>query len=405
MKIRKKVTVAGIFLGIGLAFVCSRVTVGATSLEDSIKEKQAAISKAQEEKDALKKGLSDVKSMVATLEKSKNDLTTYVKELDSNLADIQAKIEELKGLISEKKEEIEVTSKELEAAQQVADKQYEDMKTRLRYLYENSNSNRYLDIMLGADSFSDMMNSAMYIEKMSAYDNQKLEEYKQNVEYVRLCKEALEEEKTVLEEAEAGVEKEQSALETLISEKEKEITAYQSDINTKEDAIADYEADIAAQDAVIAALEKAVAEEKAKLAQEQGRRTYDGGMFQMPCPSYTRISSEYGNRLHPTLNVYKFHNGVDFAAPTGSPILAAYDGEVVGAGYNASMGNYIMIDHGDSLYTIYMHASALYVSTGATVAKGQKIAAVGSTGRSTGPHLHFGVRLNGSYVSPWGYLQ
>ena len=109
-------------------------------------------------------------------------------------------------------------------------------------------------------------------------------------------------------------------------------------------------------------------------------------------------------RVHPTLNVEKFHNGVDMAAPSGSPILAAYDGQVVAADYNASMGNYIMIDHGDGLYTIYMHCSALYVSTGANVTKGANIAAVGSTGRSTGPHLHFSVRLNGNYVSPWNYL-
>lgn len=127
-------------------------------------------------------------------------------------------------------------------------------------------------------------------------------------------------------------------------------------------------------------------------------------MFAFPAPSYTRISDDYGNRIHPTLGVEKFHNGIDLAAPNGSPILAAYDGEVVAASYSSSMGNYVMIDHGDSLYTIYMHASALYVSKGDAVTKGQQIAAVGSTGRSTGPHLHFGVRKNGGYVSPWGYL-
>ena len=82
----------------------------------------------------------------------------------------------------------------------------------------------------------------------------------------------------------------------------------------------------------------------------------------------------------------------------------AVNGTVVAAAYSSTMGNYIMIDHGDNLYTIYMHASALYVSSGATVTKGQKIAAVGTTGRSTGNHLHFSVRLNGSYVSPWNYL-
>ena len=103
--------------------------------------------------------------------------------------------------------------------------------------------------------------------------------------------------------------------------------------------------------------------------------------------------------------VQKFHNGIDLASPSGTAIYAAYDGKVVAASYSSSMGNYVMIDHGGSLYTIYMHASKLYVSTGDVVVRGETIAAVGSTGRSTGPHLHFGVRLNGEYVSPWNYLK
>lgn len=208
----------------------------------------------------------------------------------------------------------------------------------------------------------------------------------------------------MLHQAEESLQQEQQSVNTLISEKEKQIVAYEGDISNQEAAIAEYEAQIAAEDAEIAALEKAVEADKAKL-EEENKVKYDGGMFQMPCPSYKRISDDYGSRMHPILNVEKFHNGVDFAAPSGSPILAAYDGRVVAATYNSSMGNYVMIDHGDGLYTIYMHASKLYVSSGQTVTKGEQIAAVGSTGRSTGPHLHFSVRLNGSYVSPWNYLQ
>ncbi|MBR6469998.1 MAG: M23 family metallopeptidase, partial [Lachnospiraceae bacterium] len=188
--------------------------------------------------------------------------------------------------------------------------------------------------------------------------------------------------------------------------KENQIVAYQTDINNKEAAIKEYEAEIAAQDEIIKTLENRIAEERRKL-QEQNKstRTYDGGMFKFPCPNYTRISDDYGMRMHPILKVEKFHNGVDLAAPSGSPILAAYDGDVVSAGYSSSMGNYIMIDHGDSLITIYMHASSLNVSTGQSVSKGQKIGAVGSTGRSTGPHLHFSVRKDGNYVSPWNYIK
>jgi murein DD-endopeptidase MepM/ murein hydrolase activator NlpD len=102
--------------------------------------------------------------------------------------------------------------------------------------------------------------------------------------------------------------------------------------------------------------------------------------------------------------VKQFHNGVDFAAPKGTAIYAAYNGIVVAATYSSTMGNYVMIDHGDGLYTIYMHASKLYVKKDDVVKKGQKIAGVGSTGRSTGNHLHFSVRKNGEYVSPWDYI-
>ena len=211
--------------------------------------------------------------------------------------------------------------------------------------------------------------------------------------------------KEVLDEAKAAVEAEEASLEELIAEKEGEIVAYQSDITTKAAAIAEYEAEIAEQNELIAALEAAVHAERKKLAEASGKRlTYDGGMFCFPAPDYRRISDDYGWRIHPILGTKQFHNGVDLAAPSGSRILAAYDGEVVTAAYSPSMGNYIMIDHGDNLYTIYMHASALYVSKGDLVGKGEKIAAVGSTGRSTGNHLHFSVRKDGAYVSPWNYI-
>ena len=142
---------------------------------------------------------------------------------------------------------------------------------------------------------------------------------------------------------------------------------------------------------------------KKQMMQDSGVK-YDGGTFKFPIASYTRLSDDYGWRIHPTLNVKKFHNGIDLAAPKGTAIYAAYDGKVVAATYSSTMGNYVMIDHGDSLYTIYMHASALYVSKGDVVTRGETIAAVGTTGRSTGNHFHFGVRLNGEYVSPWNYL-
>lgn len=371
---------------------------------DSIKEKESQINEAQKEKQILESGMTDVKKVVNELAAVKGDLEAYVTKLDGNLDQVQAKITEIKELISQKEEEIEITSKELKEAEATEKKQYEAMKKRIKFMYERG-SDFYLEVLFSARDFGDFLNKTDYIEKLSAYDRSMLDAYAANREKIEEFKAQLEEEQATLEEAREAVEQEEAALNTLIAEKEQQIGAYESDISNKEALIKQYEAEIAAQNAEIAALEAAVLEEKKRIAAENGKvKTYDGGQFKWPAPSYTRISDDYGYRIHPTLNVQQFHNGVDMAAPSGSPILAAYDGEVVAASYSSTMGNYIMIDHGDGLYTIYMHASALYVSKGQSVARGEKIAAVGSTGRSTGPHLHFSVRQSGSYVSPWNYL-
>lgn len=369
---------------------------------ENIRQKEQEISKAKEEKAALQNGLTDVKELKKELEASKENLTNYVTELDLQLVDIQAKINNLKEMILKKEEEIDEKAVELDEALLVQQSQYEAMKARIKFMYEKGDM-LYLELVFAAESFGDMLNKAEYIEMLSAYDRKMLNEYVAYTEYVALCKEGLEEEKAVLDEAKIAVEEEEKALNELIATKEQEVYKLTEDIKGKEGAIQEYLAEIASQNETIAALEAAVAEERKRLAAEQNRK-YDGGIFTWPAPSYTRISDEYGNRMHPTLGVERFHNGLDMAAPGGSPILAAYDGTVVAAAYSSSMGNYIMIDHGDSLYTIYMHASALYVSKGAEVSKGQTIAAVGSTGRSTGNHLHFSVRLNGNYVNPRNYL-
>lgn len=406
MKQWKKILCAGLFalLAVQLLTVRTPSSVKASELtNDVIKQKEEEIDSAREMKKELQSNLTDVKKIKEELEASKKDLTEYVVQLDGQLATIQEKIADLKAKIEDKKAEIAVTEMELADAVAEQETQYEAMKNRIKFMYEKGNQ-LYMELIFSSESFGEMLNKAEYIEMLSAYDRKKLDEYVATRELIELVKAQLEEDRDYLEQAKAGVESEEASLNALIKEKENTITAVSADINNKEAAIAEYEADIAEQNETIAALEKIVAEEKAKLAEENGLK-YDGGMFKWPAPSYVRISDDYGNRTHPILGIQQFHNGVDMAAPGGSPILAAYDGKVVAADYSGSMGNYIMIDHGDGLYTIYMHSSALYVSKGDFVTKGQNIAAVGSTGRSTGNHLHFSVRLNGSYVSPWNYLK
>lgn len=402
MKFLKKILCA--VACISMIFLFPTQDVQAVTNE-SIQEKEKEVEAAKKEVETLKSGLTDVEKVKKELEKSKSDLTTYVTQLDAELGTIQEKIEEYKNLITEKEAEIVTTTEELNDAIAKQEAQYEAMKERIKFMYEKGDT-LYLELLFSANGFSDSMNKADYIEALSAYDRNKLDEYVQTKEMIALCKEELEAEKAILDEAKLAVEEEESAVSTLISEKEAQINSVSADITDKEAAIKEYEDMIATQNAEIAALEKAIAEEKARLAAANATaRVYDGGMFAFPCPGYKRLSDDYGYRIHPTLGIEKFHNGIDLAAPAGTPILAAYNGDVVAAGYSSSMGNYIMLDHGDGLYTIYMHASVLYVSKGQEVTKGQTIAGVGTTGRSTGNHLHFGVRLNGNYVSPWNYLK
>lgn len=393
------------------AFLCAVMLVAASGTasfvssaavtQESIKAKEAQISKSKKERDALSSAKTNLEKVKKQLEASKSDLNNYITKLDGELSDIQGKIDALGDEISDKVKEIETTTEELIEAEDIQKAQYEAMKKRIKFMYERGDT-LYFELLLESGSFSDMLNKAEYIESLSFYDRTKLNEYIATTELIRLTKEALEQEKQTLDAAKEAKETEEKNLQSLLDTKEKELSAVQADITNKEAAIKEYEAEIKAENAAIAALEKEVAADKASL---YTRYTYDGGMFTWPCPNYTRISDNYGMRMHPTLGVQKMHNGIDLAASSGSAILAAYNGTVVAADYNSSMGNYIMINHGGGLYTIYMHCSALYVKKGQDVKAGTKIAAVGSTGRSTGPHLHFGVRLNGNYVSPWNYLK
>lgn len=375
-----------------------------SELKESIEQKKKEIEAAQGQKKELQSGLTDVKSVIASLEKTKSDLAAYVSELDVTLTAIQTKIMELTELISQKEIEITQTKAELDEAIATEQRQYESMKKRIKNMYERGDS-FYFETVFSAKSFGDMINRADYVERLTSADKRLLDQFKTTREYVETCKRQLEAEQELLEEAKVEVEAEQASLQTLIAEKKQQISVYEADISNQEQLVKAYEAEMKARDDEIKALEADVKAQQEALEKAGRKNSYDGGVFAWPAPSYTRISDEYGMReIHPIYKTQKFHNGIDMAAPGGSPILAAYDGTVVAASYSSSMGNYIMIDHGDNLYTIYMHASALYVQSGQQVSRGEKIAAVGTTGNSTGNHLHFGVRLNGEYVNPRNYL-
>ena len=375
---------------------------GATYTNALIQEKQREIEEANAQRAELAGRVTDLNASQNRLASLRSDLNAYVTELDAELVIMQDNIAALNEQIIAKEYEISQTEAELAQAEETEAIQHDAMIVRMRLMYEQGDKSM-IDMLFSARSLRDLLNSADYIEKVVQYDRSLWEEYKANVEYISLCKQQLDLQKEILDEAKAAAELEEQNQETLINEKNAEINSYNVQINATQAEIDAYQAEIAARDAEIEALTKAIEEERRRLASANGLR-YDGGQFLFPLASYKYVSSDYGPRNAPTAGASTFHKGIDFAAAYGTDIYAAYDGEVAAASYSGAMGNYIMIDHGDGLYTVYEHCSALYVQKGDRVVMGQTIAAVGSTGISTGNHLHFGVRRNGEYTSPWPYL-
>lgn len=383
-----------------LAAISGSTAVNATNLSDvdqaAVDAKQQEIEEAQQEQESIKNSISSLESIVEALQSEKDDLSAYIESVDASISELESKISGYESLIAEKEAELAEREAELADALLQEQEQYESMCQRIQYMYETDTSS-YLEIILGAGTFSDMLNWAEYVEQLTSYDYEMLQDYILQREYIELVKEQLLEEQETLQAAKDALEAEEESLASLKAQKQQDLAAYQSDISAAEAEISDLEGDLEYETSLIEQLE-------AEIEQITSAYSYDGGVFCWPCPSYTAISSDYGWRTDPIDGSTSFHNGVDMAAAEGSSILAAYDGTVVAASYNWSMGNYVTINHGNGLYTIYMHASKLYVSEGDNVSKGDLIAAVGATGRVTGAHLHFTVRLDGAYVSPWSYL-
>ncbi len=359
-----------------------------------------ALREAQDEKEALERELAAAQATIKDLKNSKGNVEAKVAELNQQLINISARITDLENQLTEKNEDIVEAQENLAAAQQQEAKQYADMKVRIQFMYENGQAS-YLETLLSSRDISEFLNAAEYISQIESYDRQKLTEYQATVDMITNLEAQLEQDYADLQALKTEVENDKASVAALMHEKEIELAGITDDI---EDAQSDADyiaAEIQAQEELIAAIRRAQAEKEASGAVDN---PYSGGAFVWPCPSSTRVTSDYGNRLTPTSGASSNHKGIDIGASYGADIVAAAAGTVKVASYSSAAGNYVMIDHGGGLYTVYMHASSLVVSAGQTVSAGQVIAKVGSTGISTGNHLHFGVSLNGSYVSPWSYL-
>lgn len=371
---------------------------------------RSGLEDAKKKKNALEEEMKRAEATVRNLEGLKGDAVAYVKKLDASLEAITDELAQLDRDISAKEEQISATRLELQAAEETEASQYESMKLRIKYMYEKGDSS-YVDLLMESRSLSELLNKAEYIGKISEYDREKLDEYVATKVQIAETERILEQEHEELLDLQEQTEAKHASVEELLAAKQSELKNVEAQLAEAEQAVSDYEEDLRKQENSIKAIEAEMKrkEEEAKKKAEASGQTYQtrniGDIsFTWPCPASGRITSNFGARSSPTEGASSNHKGIDIGAPTGTNIVAAASGTVVVSTYSYSAGNYIMINHGGGVYTVYMHASKLLASVGDTVEKGEVIAKVGSTGYSTGPHLHFGIRVNGTYVNPRQYV-
>lgn len=335
--------------------------------------------------------LDNVESQIDTVLQEVANLNSSILEYENQIEQLSTQLNTLEKSIAEKEKELIEKKKVLES--------------RIVAMYMKKETT-FLDVLLSGNLMNFISNQDI-IKQAANYDNKLIIE----VEELKI---SLEQEKKEIEVVKKEKEDKTKELQKLKAEKEAKVADLTEEQKQLESQLSAYRA----QAEEYARLEReAIAREEAarKLAQEAAMKNnnssnnvitnpYTGGKLGWPCPSSSRITSQYGYRI--LFGVRDFHTGIDIGAVTGSNIVAAESGTVILAnyGWNGGYGNYIIINHGNGVTTRYAHASKLYVSAGQYVTKGQVIAAVGSTGNSTGPHLHFEVRENGGHNNPLNYL-
>ena len=348
--------------------------------------------------DDLKNSINSVQQDINSLQAEKNTIQSYINQLDKKMSTLASEISKFEEQIEEKITDIEETKEELEKAKIACDEQYESMKMRIQFIYENPSAS-LIEMLCSSDNIAEFINRADYVASMSNYDRDMMDKLIATKEEIALKEETLEAELEELEMMQAELESQKKKVNASINSKKGELTA-------KANELGDATADQAAYKKQLEEQERLLNEIEDQIARAANPDAYQGSAtgFIWPCPAYTRISSYFGPRPQPVPGASTNHKGVDLAAPYGSAILASASGVVTTSTYSKSAGNYIVLAHGNGTSTVYMHASALLVSVGATVEQGEVIAKVGSTGYSSGNHLHFGVIKNGSYVNPLNYI-
>mgnify|MGYP001777908621 FL=1 len=352
---------------------------------DALKAEQAA---SQARQDELEEQLADVEADQAEAQQRRQLLQAQLDAINNEIENIDKQIAYYDQEIAQKEEE----QAEAEANEEA---QYELFCQRVRAMEEEGTVS-YWSILFNSESFSEMLDRLADIDAVMAYDNQVMDELiaiREEIIALRTQLETSRAEEQAARDQQAAKQAEQQAKVAEAQELLDQINADVAEVNRQLDAESEAAAEIQAE---IAQKQKQLEEQR-----RQNNITIDSETsYLWPLPGYYRLSSLFGYRIHPITGEAHSHTGIDIPAPGNTPILACKSGQVVTSAYHYSYGNYVVIDHGNGNSTLYAHMSSRAVSEGDMVTQGQTIGYVGTTGSSTGNHLHLEVRDNYTRVDP-----
>ncbi len=345
--------------------------------------------------DTLEKKQADLQKKIANIDKQQKTVQEKKSALDEKIKLTNEEISAISQLISALDGEIAQKQAEIDALQADMNQKYDLFKERVRVM-EEEGSVSYLSVVLSADSFASMLSRAEIINNIIDHDKKLIDGVKAAKAKIEEQQAKIEADKKVQTDAKAKLDSKKKSLQGQKSEANQLLTT----LNTQEEKYKkEYNEAEKAMNSAKSELKKLLG-----TSSSSSKSTYTSIKFTWPTPGYSRITSPYGTRFDPIFKTKKMHTGIDIGAPMSASIVAAAAGKVVVAGWSSKgYGNYVVIQHEGSFSTLYAHMSKILVKKGQTVSKGTAIGKVGSTGYSTGPHLHFEVLVNGDDVNPMKY--
>lgn len=369
---------------------------------DNLQENKQKLNDVNSNMQQKKKDLQNVQGQ-------QKDIQNQIVSIQSNLIDTQKKLDDTNKNIGKIENNIKIVTDQLNAEQKKLDDENSIFKKRTVAMYE-SGPTGYLGILLDSNSFMDFISRYQIIKRLVAFDVNLIKDMDSQKQVIQKKQDDLAYQKKNLVLAKGEIEQRKRDINIQLASRSGLLRQLNNKASETKSQINSLSEESEQLDSIIRNLQKQQEAKAAKAAPTYASSgtnvNYSGGKLLWPVPSCSLITSPFGSRLNPFTGTYgDFHPGIDIGAGYGSTVVAAADGTVILAGWFGGYGNCVIIDHGSGVSTLYGHNSQLLVSEGQHVKRGQAVSLSGSTGSSTGPHVHFGVMVNGNWVDPMGWLK